>query len=125
MTTRLASCACGQLKASCLGEPVLVSLCHCRECQRRTGSVFGIAAFFACENAATEGQSRVYTRPSDSGHPVAFHFCPVCGGTVFWEPHRKPDLIAVATGAFADPAFPAPTQAVHGESRHPWVQFSR
>jgi len=49
---------------------------------------------------------------SDSGQPVTFHFCAVCGSTVYWEPHRKPEMIAVAVGAFADPAFPPPLQAV-------------
>jgi hypothetical protein len=32
-----------------------------------------------------------------------------------------PDRIGVAVGAFADPAFPAPTQQVHEEQRHPWL----
>jgi len=123
MTTRTASCSCGQLSISCRGEPQLVSLCHCRACQKRTGSAYGIAAFF--ERGATEARGRagLYTRPSDSGHAVAFHFCPDCGSTVFWEPERKPDMIAVAVGCFADPSFPAPTQSVWDDQRHPWVTF--
>jgi hypothetical protein len=68
-----------------------------------------------------EGPSRCYTRPSDSGFAVESHFCPDCGSTVWWEPQRKPEQIAVAVGSFADPAFPAPTQAVYDECRHPWV----
>ena len=47
MTTREAHCACGQLRIACSGEPASVSLCHCRDCQRRTGSAYGVAAFFA------------------------------------------------------------------------------
>jgi hypothetical protein len=41
MSTRLASCSCGQLTAQVAGEPVRISICHCLACQRRTGSVFG------------------------------------------------------------------------------------
>jgi hypothetical protein len=52
---------------------------------------------------------------------VTFHFCPDCGSTVFWKPERLPDLTAVAAGAFADPAFPKPTNAVYLETRHSWV----
>jgi hypothetical protein len=118
---RVATCACGQLSARCTGEPALVSLCHCRDCQKRTGSAFGIAAFFARANVATGGQARAYTRTSDSGYDVTFHFCRNCGGTVFWEPRRKPDMVAVAVGSFADPSFPPPTQAVYDQHRHPWV----
>lgn len=118
---RTASCACGSLRVTCEAEPILVSACHCLACQRRTGSPYGIAAFFRREGVRTEGPSKCYERSSDSGFPVRFHFCPDCGSTVFWEPGRKPDAVAVAVGAFADPGFPAPTQAVHTQHRHPWV----
>jgi len=121
---RTATCACGQLSVVCEGEPVKVSLCHCTACQKRTGSTYGVAAFFRREDVQPIGAVKTFTRPSDSGHDVAFHFCPQCGSTVFWEPHRKPDMIAVGVGAFADPAFPAPSQAVYDESRHPWAVIS-
>lgn len=119
---RSATCACGKLRVACLGEPAKVSLCHCLACQRRTGSTYGIAAFFERERVQIAGESRSFSRPSDSGFPVTFHFCPTCGSTVFWEPQRKPDFIAVGVGFFADPAFPAPTQAVYTEHRHPWIK---
>lgn len=121
MSERIATCACGQLRVTCAGEPKKVSLCHCLECQRRTGSTYGIAAFFARNAVKVEGRASPFKRPSDSGFPVTFHFCPDCGSTVFWEPERRPDFIAVAVGAFADPSFPAPSQAVFDERRHPWV----
>lgn len=119
---RLATCACGKLRAACLGEPTKVSLCHCLACQRRTGSTYGIAAFFERDKVRIEGESTSFSRPSNSGFPVIFHFCPTCGSTVFWAPQRKPDFIAVAVGSFADPEFPAPTQAVYTEHQHPWVK---
>jgi hypothetical protein len=121
MTVRIASCACGQLQVTCEGEPQKVSLCHCLDCQRRTGSTYGIAAFFQRSQANVQGRASTYERSSDSGFNVAFHFCPRCGSTVFWEPRRKPDAIAVAVGSFGDPSFPAPTQSVWSERRHPWV----
>jgi len=121
MTTRIATCACGQLRVACAGEPEKVSLCHCLECQKRTGSAFGIAAFFTRGAVAAKGRAGTYTRPSDKGRPVRHSFCPACGSTVFWEPERMPGLVAVAVGAFADPSFPAPTQAVWDERRHAWV----
>lgn len=120
---RAAACACGQLTAVCHGDPVLVSACSCAQCQKRTGSAFGIAAFFDRGSVETTGRSMQHTRASDSGQPVTFHFCPDCGSTVSWYPARMPDVVAIAVGAFADPDFPAPTQDVHRESRHRWVTF--
>jgi hypothetical protein len=86
MTIRLATCSCGRLQAACSGDPVLVSVCHCAECQRRTGSVFGVAAFFQREAVAVSGAASRYERTSDKGFPVIFRFCPTCGSTVLWEP---------------------------------------
>ncbi len=116
-----ASCACGRLSIDCEGEPAKVSLCHCLACQRRTGGPFGIAAFYPRDKVRPGGEDRRYVRPSDTGFDVVFHFCPHCGGTVWWEPQRKPDMVAVAPGAFAAPNFPAPDQSVHEETRHSWV----
>ena len=121
MTQRIATCACGQVRVACSGEPLKVSLCHCRECQRRSGGPFGIAAFFPRDAVAATGEMREFRRASDSGFDVVFRFCPDCGSTVFWEPRRRPDMVAVGVGCFADPDFPAPTQAVYREHRHPWA----
>ena len=118
---RTASCACGDLRVTCTGEPRSVSLCHCLDCQKRTGSAFGVAAFFAGDAVGVEGASNAFERLSESGHAVTFHFCPRCGSTVFWEPERKPDTVAVAVGTFADPSFPPPANSAWPERRHPWV----
>jgi hypothetical protein len=121
MTTRTATCACQNLRVTCVGDPIKISLCHCLDCQRRTGSTYGIGAFFARKDIEANGDFRTYKRSSDSGFAVSFHFCPDCGSTVFWEAERLPDAIAIAVGSFADPAFPAPSQSVYDQRRHPWV----
>jgi hypothetical protein len=119
---RIATCSCGQLTIRCTGEPAKVSLCHCLACQKRTGSPYGIAAFFRHDSIEAAGRTQRYTRLSDSGHEVIFHFCPDCGATVYWEPQRKPDMIGVAVGAFADPTFPPPSQVINEDCRHLWVR---
>ncbi len=121
MDSRLASCGCGQLEVTVHGEPVRISICHCRSCQRRTGSVFGAQARFNITDAEINGQSNTWVRTADSGHRIAFHFCPNCGSTVFYLPEAEPDLIAVAIGAFADQSFPSPGVSVYESRRHPWV----
>jgi hypothetical protein len=119
--TKVAACACGQVSLTCMGDPLKVSRCHCLQCQKRTGSTYGLAAFFARDNVEARGTTRAFTRVSDSGSPVTFYFCPACGSSVFWQRQGKPESIAVAVGSFADSSFPAPTQEVYIEHRHPWV----
>jgi hypothetical protein len=124
VTTRIAACACGQLRLSCRGEPQIVSVCHCLDCQRRTGSAFGVGAFYPRTAVTIEGLAQTTRRLADSGRGLTFHFCPDCGGTVFWEPDFRPDSLAVAVGAFADPSFPKPDKAVFEERAHPWAKIS-
>ena len=120
MTTRTASCNCGQLRAICEGEPVRISICHCLECQKRTGGVFGAQARFPREDVKIEGRATQWRRTGDSGGTATFDFCPVCGSTVCWTADGLPEFVTVAVGAFADPAFPPPHVSVYEERRHPW-----
>jgi hypothetical protein len=122
MNIRTAACSCGQLRAICSGDPHRISMCHCLECQRRTGAPFGAQSRFRREQVQVEGLSSTYTRVADSGSTVSFHFCPGCGSTVYWEPHGYPGMISVALGAFADPAYPPPAHSVYEARRHPWTE---
>jgi hypothetical protein len=90
-------------------------MCHCLECQKRTGSVFGTQARSSREFVTIEGRPTQWTRLGDSGQPATFNFCPVCGSTVCWE---LPGFVAVAMGAFADPSFPPPRVSVYEERQH-------
>jgi hypothetical protein len=118
---RRAACSCGQLSLICEGDPVRVSICYCRCCQQRTGSAFGVQARFKREQIRSyEGFAARFRRPADSGQTVEFSFCPNCGATVHWELSADPDLVVVAVGAFADPAFPAPQLAGFEAKRAAW-----
>jgi hypothetical protein len=124
MTTRQASCACGQLQVATEGEPLRISICHCLDCQRRTGAPLSMQARFARENVTRiAGKSTSFTRKGDSGGTVTFRFCPQCGSTVYWELSSLPGVFAIAAGAFADPNFPAPRVSVYERRRHDWVDL--
>jgi hypothetical protein len=123
MTTRIASCSCGQLTLTTIEDPIRVSICHCLACQRRTGSVFGAQARFRREGVTISGQARQYVRVGDAGTRIAFNFCPNCGATVHYTIEGPEDHVAVPVGAFADPNFPAPTFSVYEERKHAWVRL--
>ena len=123
MTSRTASCYCGQLGIEVNGEPQGIGVCHCLACQRRTGSVFaalaGFLAPYKVSGAATE-----FVRTGDQGAKFRFRFCPVCGSNVFHTEEGYEDKwVAVAVGAFADPGFPPPQDSVYDCRRHPWVRL--
>jgi len=121
--TRTAHCSCGALRVEVSADPDAVVACHCGECQRRTGSVFFVGAYFKKERVHTEGPSKIYVRDGQEGRKLRNYFCPTCGTTVFWEAELRPDYIGVAVGAFHDNSFPRPTRSVWEESKHGWVAF--
>lgn len=121
MVERTALCQCGQLKAVCEGDPVRVSVCHCLDCQRRSGSAFAAQARWPKERVRIEGERREWSRVGDEGGGADFRFCPRCGSTVFYTNRSMPDLIAVAVGALADPSLPLPAYSVYEGRKHPWV----
>lgn len=121
---RTASCCCGQLSIEVRGEPLGTGVCHCLNCQRRTGSAFAFLAAFASPYTV-KGTATEYLHVGDQGGQFLFRFCPVCGSTVF---HTElgaptPGYVHIAVGAFADPAFPPPQDSVYDCRRHPWLQL--
>lgn len=122
--TRVARCACGGISATTEGEPTFVVQCHCTECQRRTGSPFGVLAYFRRQNVALEGAPKTYTRRvGDSERTVTDYFCPNCGGTVYCTVDLRPQHVGIAVGNFADPAFVAPARSVWTQHKHHWVSL--
>jgi hypothetical protein len=123
-TERTATCSCGAVRVVTRGEPAAVVICHCLACQRRTGSVLGVGAYFRQENVAVHGETREFVRPTDAGNQFVTHFCPVCGTSLHWHSGKNPGLVGVAVGAFGDPSFPTPVRSVWEQSRHAWVDVS-
>ena len=120
---RKAHCSCGSLSVETKGEPTLVAVCHCIECQRRTGSTFGVSIWFKNEQVQTHGTSKTFIRKAQENRNVRVEFCPNCGTSLSWQADLRPGMIAVALGAFGDPNFPSPTRSIWEINRHKWVDF--
>jgi hypothetical protein len=121
MSERVAQCGCGRLTVTVAGDPGMVAMCNCAECQRRSGSQFGSGAFFERANVTLKGEYKSFSRLADSGKNITNYFCPNCGSNIAWEAEIRPGWIAVAVRAFADPNFPPPTVVLYDGRRHPWV----
>jgi hypothetical protein len=118
-----ASCRCGQLTATATGDPVRISVCHCLDCQKRSGSAFAAQVRFPAAQVTIGGQFKTFTAHGTNG-AAHFHFCPNCGSTVYYENDSIADTIAIALGAFADPYFVTPTISVWEERQHEWVEIA-
>ena len=117
---RLARCRCGAVELECEGEPVRISVCHCRNCQRRSGSAFSAQVRFPDDRLRISGETRAWTTVGDSGNSATFNFCPSCGTETHYVIDALPGLTAVPMGIFDTPDF-APEFSVWESRKHPWV----
>ncbi|NOH82265.1 GFA family protein [Vibrio sp. 03-59-1] len=120
---RTAKCECGNVTLICTGEPIRTSICHCFECQKRTGSVFGVQARFPAEQVSILGETSQYTRIANSNHKVTYQFCPHCGTTMQLTLSALPESSVIPLGLFKEQDFPEPSFSVYEERKHGWVKF--
>jgi len=99
-------CACGKVRYHSIGQPVKTGLCHCRYCQLRTGTAFGISVYFKKENLKIEsGDLKKYTFTTENGNTFETNFCTNCGTSLFWTLSHMKDLIGAAGGTYDPPSF--------------------
>lgn len=118
-----ARCGCGSLTVTLPGTSDMVVACHCIDCQRRTGSPFGVGAYYPADMIGISGAAKEYVRPTATGGKFRSFFCPECGTSVYWKTDKHPTMIGVAVGAIGDIGYPGPVRSVWEQSRHRWVQI--
>ncbi|ANB99944.1 GFA family protein [Vibrio parahaemolyticus] len=116
-------CACGLVQLRCKDEPLRTSICHCFECQKRTGSVFGVQAKFDKEQVILDGDTTNYTRISDDGNEVKYEFCSACGTTMRLLLSAAPEIVVVPVGIFNNTEFHEPKVSIYEQRKHGWVSF--
>lgn len=120
---RVASCRCGKLEVECQGEPIRISVCHCLECQKRSGSAFAVQARWPDDRVKLVGDYKIWLRTADSGRRATYQFCPDCGSTLAYRIEGWEGVTAIPVGAFADPDFPVPKFSVYENRKHEWVDI--
>ena len=98
-------CLCGEVRFVADTEPMRVTVCHCRFCQRTTGSAYLVEPVFAkADFHITSGVPKTYDVISaGSGKRVTIHFCPTCGARVMLTFERFPDGVGGFAGSFDEP----------------------
>jgi hypothetical protein len=104
------------------GRPMFVRCCHCKDCQRQTGTGFVLNALIEADRVATlSGDPRPYAMPTDSGRPHTVFRCPDCGTAVWSEYGGLTKLRFVRVGTLDDPAALPPDVHIYTRSKLPWI----
>lgn len=97
-------CLCRAVRYRVRGAALRTLVCHCRFCQKMTGSAFYANAVFPIGAVELEGALHTYSHTSEtSGKAVHVHFCPACGTTLSLTFERWPEYRAISRGTFDDP----------------------
>lgn len=123
-------CLCEQVRYRFSGAPLLTAVCHCRHCQKQSGSAFGIVAAVPAADFELEGATRTFLGSGETGRSVERLFCPECGSPILSRIEPLPDLVLVKAGTLDDPSGLNPTievfcdsalafvPALHGTEKH-------
>jgi hypothetical protein len=107
MTVHSGGCVCGAVQYETLSDPIHVTICHCKFCQRATGSAYMVEPVFrVADFQITRGSATTYgDRSEGSGKMVSIHFCAVCGTKLYLRFERFPEVCGVYAGTFDDPSW--------------------
>jgi len=77
-------CQCGRVRYSIAAEAITLSICHCRDCQRQSGSAFGMSLIIADSSfQLLSGSLKTFGTQTESGRSKTCAFCPDCGVRIY------------------------------------------
>ena len=106
--TQTGGCLCGAVRFETVGKPTRVSICHCRYCQLRTGTAFGVGVYFNSEQITfNDGVTDTYSYETENGSTTELLRCTKCGTTVSWtiSTGALRHMVAIAGAIFDPPTF--------------------
>lgn len=113
-------CACRAIRYECTVGPLVSWTCHCRDCQRASGSAFCALLYVPKAALTSTGASKDYTVTVPSSRTVSRGFCTECGSPVFLTASVWPGIIGVWAGSLDDPSWYRPQAAIWTASAQPW-----
>lgn len=118
-------CLCGAVRYDCAEAPLMMGTCHCRDCQRNSGSAFATLMIFKNETVTVTGEGMAhYTHKGGSGQSVDRCFCSKCGSPVSAFYEVTPDFTVVFAGTLDDPSVVKPQWNIYTAGKQPWVELS-
>jgi hypothetical protein len=115
-------CTCGVVRYRLTTAPMFVHCCHCRDCQRQTGSGFVLNALIETDRIAfVSGSPEPVTVPTDSRRPHDIYRCPACKTALWSDYGRRPRLRFVRVGTLDEPSALPPDVHIYTRSKLPWI----
>jgi hypothetical protein len=117
-------CLCGAVRYRLTAMPYYVYFCHCRDCQRESGSPFVTDMNLDRAAVRITGPLTRYTRTGDSGKPIHRSFCTICGTTVLTEFDVDPKHVSIKACSLDDPLWLEPDRHLFTSRTQPWLKLN-
>ena len=91
-------CLCGRVSYKVSVDPNFILNCHCEDCRRSTGAVFGTNVFVAEDKVQITGELSSYSHTADSGNTMTKRFCPKCGTLLFGNSSGRQNSVSIRAG---------------------------
>ena len=116
-------CTCRAVRYRMMGRPLFVHCCHCRWCQRETGSAFALNAMIEADRVEMlAGDVANSDTPSHSGKGQRISRCPTCQVAVWSTYAGAGEAIRfVRVGTLDEPSRLPPDIHIFTASKQPWV----
>jgi hypothetical protein len=116
-------CLCGRVQYAGEAGPVLMRACHCKDCQRFTGSAFLTAVAVPIGSITFTGDPKTYTQPGGTtGRPLYRRFWSDCGSPL--TVHRDDTgRMMIMAGTLDDTSFVKPAANIYCESKQAWLSL--
>ena len=116
-------CLCGNVSYSVEGEPVMNFLCHCKNCQKQSGSAFSINLIYPKSHFKLLRELSKYVATSKLGRKVLRHFCSNSGSPIFSSQPHMPGIVVLKVGTLDDTLTYNPEAEIWCISKQNWVDF--
>jgi hypothetical protein len=118
-------CTCGTVRYRITASPLFVHCCHCRWCQRESGSAFALNALIEASHVEIlQGSPIAVDIPTNSGKGQKMTRCPECQVTLWSNYAGAGDALHfVRVGTLDQPESLSPDIHIFTESKQPWVEL--
>lgn len=117
-------CACGEVRYRLKTAPMFTHCCHCKDCQRQTGSAFVVNGIIETDCIELlKGAPQPTPTPTESGRPHDIYRCPTCRTALWSDYGRRPGLRFVRIGTLDEPSMIEPDVHIFTRSKLPWVRL--
>ena len=117
-------CLCGSITYEVDGDPMMTAICHCKDCQKQTGTTFSLVIGVSPDKVKVDGKPAIYTTMGETGTEVFRHFCGSCGSPILSDATGSFGVYFIKAGTLEDTSFLKPELEIFCDEAQNWCNLN-